>query len=105
LTQTRFDQDRALLFGDPHVVADPHSVASESCWSARQKFDAVVSASAFHWLDPRTRFSKSANSLDHKARSGFLEDIEQLIESKYRGTVARNFVYEVTAARRTGTTT
>jgi SAM-dependent methyltransferase len=28
-----------------------------------QKFDAVVSASAFHWLDPDVRFSKSAEAL------------------------------------------
>jgi SAM-dependent methyltransferase len=157
------------------------------------KFDAVVSASAFHWLDPAVRYSKSAealrregcltilhvhhvrggtpgffedtqpyyirwglsddpffqptapadaptvypelgelqefssverdrfeipmrystasyvgwlrtdslvNSLDDEARRGFLQDIEQLIDSKYHGTVARNFVYDVTVARR-----
>jgi SAM-dependent methyltransferase len=28
-----------------------------------QKFDAVVSASAFHWLDPDIRFSKSAEAI------------------------------------------
>jgi SAM-dependent methyltransferase len=28
-----------------------------------QQFDAVVSASAFHWLDPAVRFSKSAEAL------------------------------------------
>jgi SAM-dependent methyltransferase len=28
-----------------------------------QKFDAVMSASAFHWLDPDVRFSKSAEAL------------------------------------------
>jgi SAM-dependent methyltransferase len=157
------------------------------------KFDAVVSASAFHWLDPAVRYSKSAealrpdgsltilhvhhvrggtpgffedtqpyyirwglsddpffqltapvdvptmypelgglhefssverhrfeipmrhstasyvgwlrtdslvNSLDDEARRGFLQHIEQLIDSKYHGTVARNFVYDVTVARR-----
>jgi SAM-dependent methyltransferase len=160
----------------------------------RETFDAVISASAFHWLDPGIRFSKSAealrpggslailhvhhvqggtpgffadtqqyymkwglsddpffqpttpaeaptmypeldqlpefssverhrfempmtystasyvgwlktdslvNSLDDKSRRGFLEDIERLIESKYNGTVARNFVYEVIAAQET----
>jgi hypothetical protein len=41
------------------------------------------------------------NSLDDHSRRGFLEDIERLIESKYNGTVARNFVYEVIAAQRT----
>jgi hypothetical protein len=40
------------------------------------------------------------NSLDDEARRGFLQDIEQLIDSKYHGTVARNFVYDVTVARR-----
>ena len=34
-----------------------------------QKFDAVVSASAFHWLDPAVRFSKSAQALH---QGGFL---------------------------------
>jgi len=158
-----------------------------------QKFDAVVSASAFHWLDPKVRFSKSAEalraegyltivhahhvkggtpgffadtqpsyikwglsddpffeptapadapdmypeleqlpeftsverhpfevprslstasyigwlntdslvlSLDDESRRGFLRDIEGLIESKYHGTAARNFVYEVISAQR-----
>lgn len=158
-----------------------------------QKFDAVVSASAFHWLDPKVRFSKSAQalrpegfltivhahhvrggtpgffadtqlyyikwglsddpffeptaaadapamypeldqlseftsverhrfeaprslstasyigwlntdslvlSLDDESRRGFLRDIEGLIESKYHGTAARNFVYEVILAQR-----
>lgn len=157
------------------------------------KFDAVVCASAFHWLDPAVRYSKSAealrpdgfltilhvhhvrggtpgffedtqpsyvrwglshdpffeptgpddvptmypeldelpefssverlrfeipmrhttvsyvgwlctdslvNSIDEEARRGFLHDIEQLIDSKYLGTVTRNFVYDLTVARR-----
>jgi SAM-dependent methyltransferase len=158
-----------------------------------EKFDAVICASAFHWLDPDVRFSKSAEalrpggfltivhahhvkggtpgffadtqpyyvkwglsddpffeptapadtptmypeldrlpefrsverhrfeaprelaaaayvgwlntdslvlSLDDKSRRGFLHDIEQLIESKYHGVAARNFVYEVIIGRR-----
>jgi SAM-dependent methyltransferase len=155
-------------------------------------FDAVVSASAFHWLDPHVRFAKSARalrrggaltivhahhvrggtpgfledtqpyylkwglsddpffqppvpadahvmypeldaqpgfrsvrrrrfeiprqhttesyvgwlrtdslilSLDDQARAGFLNDIAALIDGKYDGSVARNFVYEVITAR------
>jgi SAM-dependent methyltransferase len=40
------------------------------------------------------------NTLDDKARRGFLDDIERLIESSYNGAVVRNFVYEVITARR-----
>lgn len=40
------------------------------------------------------------NTLDAAARRGFLDDIERLIESRYHGTVIRNFVYEVISARR-----
>lgn len=163
-------------------------------WSPpHEPFDAVVSASAFHWLDPGVRYSKSARmlkpggrltilhahhvrggtpgffedtqpfymkwglsddpffqpprpadvpttypelaarpefaaierhrfeiprhhtsetyvgwlktdslvaSLDNHARQGFLSDIAKLIETSYRGTVARNFVYEVISAER-----
>jgi SAM-dependent methyltransferase len=158
-----------------------------------QKFDAVICASAFHWLDPDIRFSKSAaalrpggfltiahahhvkggtpgffadsqhyyvkwglsddpffeptaaadapaiypemdrlpefrsverhrfeasreletasyigwlntdslvTSLDDTSRRGFLQDIEQLIDSKYHGAAARNFVYEVLVAQK-----
>jgi hypothetical protein len=41
------------------------------------------------------------NTLDDASRRGFLKDIQQLIESKYHGTVTRNYVYEVIVARRT----
>jgi SAM-dependent methyltransferase len=41
-------------------------------------------------------------SLDPESRRGFLNDIESLIETKYDGRVARNFVYDVIAAVRTG---
>jgi len=40
------------------------------------------------------------SSLDPPSRRGFLNDIEALIDSKYDGAVARNFVYEVIAAVR-----
>ena len=39
-------------------------------------------------------------SLDRKSRQGFLNDIEALIDTKYDGSVFRNFVYEVIAAVR-----
>ena len=39
-------------------------VSSFEAWPLPpQKFNAVVSASAFHWLDPHIRFSKSADAL------------------------------------------
>jgi SAM-dependent methyltransferase len=41
-------------------------------------------------------------SLDPKSKRGFLNDIEALIETKYKGAVTRNFVYEVIAAVRNG---
>ena len=40
------------------------------------------------------------SSLDHPSRQGFLDDIGALIDSKYDGSVTRNFVYEVIAAVR-----
>jgi len=169
-------------------------VAAFEDWPLPQeRFDAVVAASAFHWLDPDVRFAKSAealhpggfltilhvhhvrggtpgffadtqryytkwgmsddpnfqpptpdntptmypelealsefssvqhrrfeipmnystaaytgwlstdslvNTLDDQARRGFLHDIEQLIDTKYNGTVSRNFVYELITAQR-----
>jgi hypothetical protein len=53
-------------------------------------------ASYVGWL----RTDSLVNSLDDEARRGFLQDIEQLIDSKYHGTVARSLVYDVTVARR-----
>jgi trans-aconitate methyltransferase len=41
------------------------------------------------------------NTLDQTTRRRFLDDIGHLIRSRYNGTVVRNFVYEVTSARRT----
>lgn len=157
-----------------------------------KRFDAVVSASAFHWIDPQVRFSKSARALrnggslaivhvhhvrgrtpgffedtqpyyvkwglsddpffeprapadapvmypeleeqpefrsvrrrrheipqhhstesyvgwlktdslvrtlDDEARGGFLSDIARVIDGKYDGSVARNFVYQVITAK------
>jgi len=170
------------------------AVGSFEDWPLPSKpFDAVVCASAFHWLDPNVRFSKSAEalrpggfltivhshhvqggtpgffadtqryyvkwglsddpfytptapadapagfpevdqlsefssverhrfeiprelptasyvgwlntdslvlSLDDQSRRGFLRDIARLIDSKYNGAAARNFVYEVIVAQR-----
>jgi protein-L-isoaspartate O-methyltransferase len=39
-------------------------------------------------------------ALEPEARRGFLDDIAELVESRYQGTVTRNFVYEVISARR-----
>ena len=64
----------ALELG-PHLAAHarrnlkrfPHAhveVSAFEVWPLPpQQFDAVVSASAFHWLDPAVRFSKSAQAL------------------------------------------
>lgn len=38
-------------------------------------------------------------SLDDQARAGFLHDIAALIDGKYNGSAARNFVYEVITGR------
>jgi hypothetical protein len=38
-------------------------------------------------------------SLDDQALAGFLNDIAALIDGKYDGSVARNFVYDVITAR------
>jgi SAM-dependent methyltransferase len=40
------------------------------------------------------------NSLNEQERTGFLQDIERLIEVKYHGQVVRNFVYDVIVAQR-----
>ncbi len=40
------------------------------------------------------------NSLNDQERTGFLQDIERLIESKYNGQVVRNWVYEIIVAQR-----
>ena len=48
------------------------------------------------WL----RTDSLVNGLDPDTRSGFLHDIEGLIVSNYRGTVDRNFVYEVIVTTR-----
>jgi hypothetical protein len=47
--------------------------------------------------EPRT--DSLVLSLDDQARAGFLNDIAALIDGKYDGSVARNFVYDVITAR------
>lgn len=39
-------------------------------------------------------------ALDRDARDGFLEDIGGLIDTKFNGTVSRNFLYEIVSAPR-----
>ena len=48
------------------------------------------------WL----RTDSLVSSLGPKSRQGFLNDIAALIDNKYAGQVARNFLYEVAAAVR-----
>ena len=78
-----------------HLRPFPHAqveVGSFEAWPLpSQPFDAVVSASAFHWLDPAVRFAKSAEALRpggyltilhvHRVRGGtpgFLADMQPL---------------------------
>ena len=70
-------------------------------WSsiARRRFEIAMRHSTdsyIGWL----RTDSLVNGLDPDARSGFLHDIEGLIASHYRGTVDRNFVYEVIVTTR-----
>jgi SAM-dependent methyltransferase len=65
----------------------------------RQRFEALrnlSTASYLGWLNT----DSLVLSLDDNSRRGFLQDIERLIESKYHGAAARNFVYEVIVAER-----
>jgi hypothetical protein len=55
-----------------------------------------IPATAIGWLTT----DSLVNTLDDESRRGVLEDIETLIESKYHGTVTRNYVYEVATAQR-----
>ncbi|HEY7106457.1 MAG TPA: methyltransferase domain-containing protein [Acidimicrobiia bacterium] len=66
---------------------------------ARRRFEipiALTTSSYVGWL----RTDSLVNSLDDDARRGFLRDIEALIETRYDGSVVRNFVYELIVARR-----
>ena len=53
-------------------------------------------ASYVGWLNT----DSLVNGLDEPSRSGFLRDIERLIDTQYSGAVSRNFVYEVIVAQR-----
>jgi SAM-dependent methyltransferase len=48
------------------------------------------------WL----RTDSLVNSVDLESRRGFLSEIEELITSRYDGSVERNFLYEIIVARR-----
>lgn len=48
------------------------------------------------WL----RTDSLVNTLNEQSRRGFLQDVEDLVEAKYNGQVARNYVYEVIVAQR-----
>jgi SAM-dependent methyltransferase len=65
----------------------------------RRRFEIPMhysTASYVGWL----RTDSLVNSLDDEHRTGFLRDIEVLIDSGYQGAVARNFVYDLIVARR-----
>ena len=65
----------------------------------RQRFEAarnLSTASYLGWLST----DSLVLSLDDESRRGFLQDVKLLIESKYHGAAARNFVYEVIVAER-----
>jgi SAM-dependent methyltransferase len=66
---------------------------------ARRRFEIPMghsTASYIGWL----RTDSLVNSLDDEARGGFLHDIEALIETRYHGSVVRNFAYDLIVARR-----
>ena len=70
-------------------------------WSSvtRRRFEITMrhsTATYVGWL----RTDSLVSGLDPDARSGFLHDIEQLIASRYRGSVERNFVYDLIVATR-----
>jgi SAM-dependent methyltransferase len=80
----------------PELEARP-----EFCWVKRHRFEIPrhhTTESYVGWL----RTDSLILSLDREARDGFLHDIARLIDTKYYGHVARNFVYEVVTARRAG---
>ena len=92
-------------FFEPSAPADVPTMYLEldqsPDWTAvkRQRFEIPMrysTASYVGWL----RTDSLVNSLDTEARTGFLQDIERLIASDYRGTVERNFVYDLIAATR-----
>src|SRR4029079_17109461 len=65
----------------------------------RQRFEAARNLSTASYLGWWSTDSLVL-SLDDESRRGFLQDMELLIESKYHGSAARNFVYEVIVAQR-----
>jgi SAM-dependent methyltransferase len=65
----------------------------------RQRFEIPMphtTASYVGWLET----DSVVNTLDDDSRRGFLDDIAQLIASRYGGSVVRNFVYELVVAQR-----
>ena len=65
----------------------------------RRRFEIPMTYSTASYIGWLTTDSL-VNTLDHESRSGFLQDIERLIESKYHGAVTRNYVYEVVTGQR-----
>jgi SAM-dependent methyltransferase len=69
------------------------------CAVERRRFEIPITYSTTAYLG-MLRTDSLVNDLDDASRSGFLQDIERLIESNYDGEVARNFVYEIVTAQR-----
>jgi SAM-dependent methyltransferase len=77
----------------PYPNARVEVSAFEDWRLGSEKFDAVISATAFHWLDPATRFSKSAEALrpggvlvivhTHHVRGGGSPDFDADTQSYY----------------------
>jgi SAM-dependent methyltransferase len=56
-----------------------------------------TTASYVGWL----KTDSSLSALDERSRQGFLDDIGRLIETRYAGSVQRNWLYEVVTAQKT----
>jgi hypothetical protein len=68
------------------------------CAVERRRYENPITYSSAAYLGG-LRTDSLVNDLDDASRSGFLQDIERLIESNYGGEVARNYVYEVVKAQ------
>jgi SAM-dependent methyltransferase len=68
-------------------------------WVERRRYELPITYSATAYVG-MVGTDSLVNDLDDASRSGFLQDIQRLIESKYGGEVARNYVYEIVAAQK-----
>ena len=78
---------------------DPDALVADLGVGSRQRIEIPMphtTASYVGWLETDSLI----NTLEGDARRGFLDDIANLIESRYGGSVVRNFVYEVVIGER-----